>query len=1557
MVITITNPSSNGTVTAIRMGGSGVPYPGSLVNAQSGIITGSDSCGFASGGWLSITSGNNFFQLGSSLTGPSMASGTTCTFKVPVKSVYSTPSAGLDFKINNLKATSIGTTAEFKGTFVYKIPQPIVNGLWSPNPVLRGSTSRFTVTIKNTDNTVQGGQPDAMLGVGSTVTFGTGLSVASGATTGTTCSTGTVTTTTSSVTFSGGTVASGGGSCTFYVDITPSTQGEVSSNIGTLTSSNTFSGSIAAQTLQVYFSPPIAEKVFSPDLVNAGQESLLTIRLTNQTWNLGPLTEVKFSDYYPTGLVNTGTLIGGQLYSNTCGGTISVSGANVTPAYLKLEGSGGTISQNGSCQITVWVKSASAGSYVNSTGNIQTYQTGTDYATAQDTLDVVLAPPSGISSFAKTSIVTGETTRLTITLTNPNLVALTGVSVMSLYSSDGAGFVNAPNPNGSTDCPGGSLLADPGDVGVLLDGSSIPTTGCHIYVDVIGIASGTYYSHYDSMSSTPTLFDITSTNAAKGTGTRAQLDISGPDFRIVKRVTSISSPCLAGACQVTFTLSVDIVSGSGFGTSFEVTDVLPSQLTYVSSSTAAGSISNSSGTVTWTYSGSDLGIIPGAAAKTATITATVNTATQISNTGTISAYSPLTDPVLSNNTDTTTFQASAVALTDFRAEIGPNGTVVVWETALEVGAIGFFLFRKDEATKGYVPVGTGPVLALIGSPSGGTYRFGDPQAPRGIPLTYVLVEQEANGDRVAYGPFLVDPFPEGSLDAAALAATAETRVGEVGTDASGILTCFFDRDGNLVPEERHGSGGARRALTAEAGEVIRIPRGLSLSRAERLAASEREMAPETDGPLVTAAIPFTTLAGTTPIGKLSVKSAGLKYVSATQLVTLLGTPTFAVDKQLKKGKLALSYMGNPVSWFVSGNGIYFYGEAGETAFSTDRVYLAAWGDGEAMNGDVMGIRPGLVVDPTAAFPASQHVEKDLIVNLGSEDPATDYWHWDYVLAYGSSATKSFEVVTTGARATGTATMKVKMFGGSDFADVVGDHRVEVRVNGTLVGSGVWEGLNWYDLNVSFNASLLRDGASNTVDLTALVGPGIPFNLVYLDSIDVTYPRNYQAVANSLFYTATANDVRAGGLTVSGFTTSDIVVLNIATSTKPVIVTGAQVAGASGAYRVTFPPAAAGTPYLVTTLTAATAPDSIQALTGTTLKTTANSADYVIITGPGMETAAASLATLRSGQGWTPKTVLVSEIMDAFGSGNYNPAAIRDFLSYASTKWTKGPKAVVLAGDGSYDYRDILKYGGNLVPTMIVATPFGLAPSDNALVDFNGDGVPDIAIGRLAVLNGTELTAVVDKLRAYDAATKGTWDAKVVFSADTRVTAGVSNFSTDSDALATLKPAADPLDKVYLDSLTLLAARTKLQGDLTSGAGFVNFFGHATPTKLAPTGLLVAADVPLVRVGSQTPIVTAGTCFTNRFFDPTGDALGETLSVQGGGYGATAVFSSTGYSLTYQATTLLQYFYRSIWQKTASTIGDAARISLRDFRNAGGALYMTQTYNLLGDPATPVRYGK
>jgi len=116
----------------------------------------------------------------------------------------------------------------------------------------------------------------------------------------------------------------------------------------------------------------------------------------------------------------------------------------------------------------------------------------------------------------------------------------------------------------------------------------------------------------------------------------------GVDLDLVK-VTSDHSPCEGS--QITYTVTVSNPSTTG-ATGVQVTDLLPSGLTYISSSTSHGTYS--SGTGLW-----NVGNLAGSSSATLTITAMVNAGTgdtTIVNWASIT-HADQTDPVVSNNVD------------------------------------------------------------------------------------------------------------------------------------------------------------------------------------------------------------------------------------------------------------------------------------------------------------------------------------------------------------------------------------------------------------------------------------------------------------------------------------------------------------------------------------------------------------------------------------------------------------------------------------------------------------------------------------------------------------------------------------------------------------------------------------------------------------------------------------------------------------------------------------------------------------------------------------------
>ena len=279
----------------------------------------------------------------------------------------------------------------------------------------------------------------------------------------------------------------------------------------------------------------------------------------------------------------------------------------------------------------------------------------------------------------------------------------------------------------------------------------------------------------------------------------------------------------------------------------------------------------------------------------------------------------------------------------------------------------------------------------------------------------------------------------------------------------------------------------------------------------------------------------------------------------------------------------------------------------------------------------------------------------------------------------------------------------------------------------------------------------------------------------------------------------------------------------------------------------------------------------------------------------------------------------------------DPRAIRAFLRRADSTWQHPPLFVVLVGDGTYDYRDIRGQGGSVVPAVLTKTPDGLFPSDNWYVDFDEDGAPDCAIGRLPAQTPGELQAIVAKLKRYDAEPDGEWSARALVVADDPDAGG--DFAGAGDRLADVLSTSRDVSKIYLGERSAGDARDALLADLGSGCSLMAFVGHADMGKLCREGLLTREDAGVLANGPRLPVLVGGTCVLGMFASPGYQALSEGLVRHADG-GAAAVWAPSGATTTGQSTLLLREFLQSLVMSGEHQLGPAIVNALQAGRRGG-----------------------
>jgi uncharacterized repeat protein (TIGR01451 family) len=350
----------------------------------------------------------------------------------------------------------------------------------------------------------------------------------------------------------------------------------------------------------------------------------------------------------------------------------------------------------------------------------------------------------------------------------------------------------------------------------------------------------------------------------------------------------------------------------------------------------------------------------------------------------------------------------------------------------------------------------------------------------------------------------------------------------------------------------------------------------------------------------------------------------------------------------------------------------------------------------------------------------------------------------------------------------------------------------------------------------------------------------------------------------------------------------------------------------------------------------------------------NGADYLIITHQAFTEAAVRLAEHRANQGLRVATIQIADIYDEFSGGLFDPAAIRDFLSYAYYQWTPpAPQYVLLIGDANYDYLDYLGTGNdNYVPTHLFESGLiGQTPTDNWFVCVSGgDPLADMFIGRLSVRTLSEANTVVDKILGYEASPPpGDWRQKALFVADDD-----TSFEAISDGLIAILPAGYTSQRIYA---TLYRQpydpTTDILKAIDRGVLIVNYIGHGSVTSWAswPGGTIFSqSDISKLNNGPRYPFVVTGNCLNGLFAHPTTRyALAETL-VDVQGRGGIAAWSPTGLGYASWHDAMAEALYQAMFGEYMYQLGPATTAAKLEAFARLGWREPIEIFTLFGDPA-------
>ena len=337
------------------------------------------------------------------------------------------------------------------------------------------------------------------------------------------------------------------------------------------------------------------------------------------------------------------------------------------------------------------------------------------------------------------------------------------------------------------------------------------------------------------------------------------------------------------------------------------------------------------------------------------------------------------------------------------------------------------------------------------------------------------------------------------------------------------------------------------------------------------------------------------------------------------------------------------------------------------------------------------------------------------------------------------------------------------------------------------------------------------------------------------------------------------------------------------------------------------------------------------------------AKYLIVTHAAFAEQARRIAALKEAEGYTTWVVDVDNAYDRFTGGVTDPAAVQALIRRAARA---GAKYVLLIGDDTFDPRDYSGMGEvSYMPTLLGWDgDYGRVPSENRYADVNGDGSPDVAIGRLPVRTTEDADVMVDKI-SRQAEVLREAGVRHLFVVDNQTVRDPS-FSREAARVAALLGGADV---TWADvGQGIDQARASLFSGLASGPVATHYFGHGSEDFWADENLIDAGEVASLAPDGHETLLFAWTCVSQNYLFGSGPSLSEAMLLAPRA-GALASVGPTGITNARLQSALFDRFYPHML--AGVPLGEALRRAKAETMRAHPeARPVVEGWSLLGDPA-------
>lgn len=381
-------------------------------------------------------------------------------------------------------------------------------------------------------------------------------------------------------------------------------------------------------------------------------------------------------------------------------------------------------------------------------------------------------------------------------------------------------------------------------------------------------------------------------------------------------------------------------------------------------------------------------------------------------------------------------------------------------------------------------------------------------------------------------------------------------------------------------------------------------------------------------------------------------------------------------------------------------------------------------------------------------------------------------------------------------------------------------------------------------------------------------------------------------------------------------------------------------------------------------------------------------DYVVVTHPLFLEQAQEIARLhRERDGYSTCVATTGQVYNEFSSGAKDPSAIRLFLRHLDIRSDTNhkPRYLLLFGDASYDYKDILGKTTDFVPTLQtygmlsdgaddpLEDMFGYLADDagiqinSSFTSWTKTGQLQVAIGRLPIQTVEAARNMVEKIDLYSSphyvsdpvqsnlsGNFGNWRNEVVFVTDDSFESDMEENVLHNNYIQNNLPYIH-INKLYSDayerassstSARIPALENAIKGFVENGCLFLGYLGHSGWDAWSDEKILTNNIIDNWKQSYTYPVLFASSC-TFAYFDQTDKISGAERAVLKAHAGSIATIAASRIASTGSIESIQRFFAEKFISKTkgkANTIGEAFLFAKNSAYNQS-----PQKFVLLGDP--------